>query len=248
MKTKLEKSGDKMTGNLDMDNNMILNIKQDFISREDFDTTTKSMNRNIQLKLNASGDSMSGKLDMTGHNVSNVKFPNTFSDATNKLYVQIYAEGDDTEVENICKVGGIISILANKYGFDGNSLNTSLAYVISMFNKYKSLVFIEKVVNSDVSRCTLFVDLKVNIIKIVLGLSKDLFQELKSEIIKEKLFLPLKKDILKRYRRFLVNTAEQVDPEGTNIDLQLLLDKNLLLIDIGFIYLIDSLLHMLLIT
>ena len=90
-------------------------------------------------------------------------------------------------------------------------------------------------------------DLKVNIIKIILGLSIDLIKELYEELNKQKLFSSPERGIGKRYRRFLNKAVDEIDPEGTNSELQLLLYKNVLLIDIGFIYLIDSLLHMLLI-
>ena len=78
-------------------------------------------------------------------------------------------------------------------------------------------------------------------------LSKDLFEELKEKLNTEKLFSPPDKGVRKRYRRFLVKSVEQMDPEGKNSELQLLLFKNLLFIDIGFVYLIDTLLNKILI-
>ena len=93
----------------------------------------------------------------------------------------------------------------------------------------------------------LFVDLKVNIIRIIEDLPKDIFQELKEELNEEKLFSTPDRGIRKRYRKFIIKRTEQFDSGGLNEQLQLLLYKNLLLIDIGFVYLIDSLLHILLV-
>src|SRR5271165_2355597 len=80
MKTKLEKAGDKMTGNLDMNNNRLINVgnavgKQDCITKDHFDRFTESINTSVQQKLNVGVDSMSGKLDMMDHNISNLNFP-----------------------------------------------------------------------------------------------------------------------------------------------------------------------------
>ena len=48
---------------------------------------------------------------------------------------------------------------------------------------------------NDIFRCTIFVDLKVNLIRITTGLNKDLLQELKGEVNKEKLFSPPEQSI-----------------------------------------------------
>jgi hypothetical protein len=104
------------------------------------------------------------------------------------------------------------------------------------------------------------VDFKLNIVKIIEDLPKNIFQELKQELNKadisdlpsaEKLFSAPRRGIRKRFRRFLIKRTEEIESrqagnEGTNEQLQLLLYKNLLLIDIGFVYLMDSLLRNLL--
>jgi hypothetical protein len=251
MQTKIEKAGDKMTGNLDMNSNRLTNVgnaidKQDCVTKNQLELTTDSIKRSVQLKLNTDGDSMSGKLDMMDHRISNVKFPLDSSDAANKLYVQNYTEFEEMDVEKLCKIGGIISLLASKQAINTNNLNTCLAYTISLYNKYKS--FSEAYVNNDVSKSVIFVNLKVNVIKIILGLSKDLIKELNEELNKENLFSLPERGIRKRYRRFINKAVEEADPQGINSELQLLLHKNIFLIDIGFIYLIDTLMHKILLT
>ena len=63
---------------------------------------------------------------------------------------------------------------------------------------------------------------------------------------RERLFRNPEIGVRKRYRAFLVKRVVEVDPEGTNEQLQLLVYKNILFIDMGFFYLMDSLLHNLL--
>ena len=90
IQTKVDTAGDTMTGNLDMNNNRLINIgnpvdNQDSVTKDYLDTITKSINRSVQLKVNADGDTMHGNLDMDWHTVTNVKFPFNSCHATNKL-------------------------------------------------------------------------------------------------------------------------------------------------------------------
>ena len=120
MKTKLEKPGDEMTSNLDMNDNRVTNIgnpvdNQDCVTKHYFDSAITPISRNVELRVNADGDSMSGDLHINWHTVTSVKFPLQSCDAANKLYVQIYAEGNEINVERLCKIGEIISLMLYKY-------------------------------------------------------------------------------------------------------------------------------------
>jgi hypothetical protein len=255
MQTKVDKAGDKMTGNLDMNNNRLINIgnpvdNQDSVTKDYLDTITKSINRNVQLKVNADGGAMRGNLDMDWHTVTNVKFPLNSCDAANKLYVQICTERDEIDVEKLCKIGEIISVILNKYDLliqYKKKFLSSLAYAISMYSKYNEISGLHASNIKDISSSTIFVDLKVNVVKIIEVLPEDIFLELKNELKKENLLSTPERHIRKRYRMFLIKCTEQTDSGGPNEQVQLLLHKNLLLIDIGFVYLIDSLLHILLV-
>ena len=253
--TKVDKAGNQMSGNLDMNNNRLINIgnpvdNQDGVTKDYLDIITKSINRSVQLKVNADGGAMRGNLDMDWHTVTNVKFPLNSCDATNKLYVQICTESDEIDVEKICKIGEIISLMFDKYESllvqYKKQFLTSLAYANSMYSMYNAIPGIPATHIKDISKSTIFIHLKVNIIKIIEVLPQDMFQELKKELNKEKLFSTPERNIRRRFRLFLTTRAEQIDSGGLNEQLQLLLYKNLLLIDIGFVYLIDSLLHILL--
>src|SRR6476469_47739 len=141
IETKVDKAGDKMTGILDMNNNRLINIgnpvdNQDGVTKDYLDIITKSINRSVQLKVNADGGAMRGNLDMDWHTVTNVKFPLNSCDATNKLYVQICTKSDDIDVEKLCQIGDIISLLLNKHDDELVILNkkkflSSLAYAKS---------------------------------------------------------------------------------------------------------------------
>ena len=251
METNVDKAGDKMSGNLDMNNNRLINIgnpvdNQDNVTKDYLDTITKSINRCVQLKVNADGDTMNGNLYLDWHTVTNVKFPLNSCDATNKLYVQICTESDEIDVEKLCKIGETISLILNKYESlliqYKKKFLSSLAYAISMYSRYSEFSGSHASSIKDFSNSTIFIDLKVNIVKIIEVLPEDIFQELKNELKKENLFSTPERGILRRFRIFLNKCAEQTDSGG-----QLLLHKNLLLIDIGLVYLMDSLLHILLV-
>src|SRR6476661_6740489 len=220
IETKVDKAGDKMTGNLDMNNNRLINIgnpvdNQDCVTKDYLDTIAKPINRSVQLKVNADGDFMRGNLDMDWHTLSNVKFPLNSCDATNKLYVQICTERDEIDVEKLCKLGGIISlILADRHESLIHNMKTflsSLAYAISMYNKYKDISVHHAGNIKEISNCTIFVDLKVNIAKIIEVLPEDIFLELKEELRKENLFTaPERRGIRRRFRLFLSKCSEQL--------------------------------------
>ena len=254
MQTKVDIAGDKMTGNLDMSNNRITSVGnpvdiQDCITKQYLDSVISPINRKVQLKINVEGDSMLGDLDMNWYTVANVKFPLSPYDAANKLYLQMYTETNEVNVEKLLKIGEIISIILSKYDFlkqYKTDFINSLAYAIPMFSQYKKSSESYAGYAEDISRCAIFVDLKVNTIRMVEFLSKNVFHELKEELNKEQLFSVPERGIRKRFRRFLIKSAEQIDSGAVNQQLQLLLAKNLLLIDTGFVYLIDSLLRILL--
>jgi hypothetical protein len=265
----VQKAGDKMTGNLDMSGNRLTNTgspvdEYDCATRDYLNQTINSLSRTIRTKAD---------LNFVQQNFITKDYFNSIN-KDSKLYVQITSVQDETDVEKLCKIGAIIAKILTKYRavvasvLKEQFLN-SFAYAISMYSKYKNIVpkersegTIEQANESsessislngqavggiqDVSACTIFVDFKINIIKIIEALAKDIFQELKKGLNNEKLFSSSKRGIRKRYRKFLVKRVEELDPEGTNEELQLLLYKNLLFIDMGFIYLMDSLLRNLL--
>jgi hypothetical protein len=110
LEAKVSKAGDVMTGNLNMNNNLIINVKD---PEADGDVVTKryceerissagnllkndiiskvereeSRIRNNMVRIH--GDSMKGTLDMGGHRITRVNYPDSALDAINKKYLQI---------------------------------------------------------------------------------------------------------------------------------------------------------------
>jgi len=76
-------------------------------------------------------------------------------------------------------------------------------------------------------------------------LSKEVFIELRNKLVEHDLIsTPEDNTIQKRYRRFINKLNNKVSAHKKEItnDLELLLNKNLLLLDLGFAYLNESLL------
>ena len=248
-------------------------VDSKFITLTRLMKTKLDLNFAQQNFVQKAGDKMTGNLDMSGNRLTNTGAPvnendcailNSINkDTVSKLYVQITNEQDETNAKKLCKIGDIITIILTKYRTEQfasvlkDQFLNSFEYAISLYSKYKHAFDQDLdesgesnawVVGSpqDVSNCTIIVDYKINIVKLIESLPKDIFQEFKKELNKESLFSTPDWGVRARYRKFLINGVKELDPEGTNEQLQLLFYKNLLLIDIGFIYLIDSLLHILL--
>ena len=94
--------------------------------------------------------------------------------------------------------------------------------------------------------CSLYIDLKVAVIKVVEKLSKDIFIKLKEELVRNNLLsTPEVKTLRNRNRRLINDISKTVDSTRSNEILELLINKNILLISIGFIHILDSLLSIL---
>lgn len=82
---KLFRTGDTMSGTLNMDGNKIINIPDPI---DDGDAVNKSyVDINDNKKVNKSGDTMTGSLNMGNNSITNVANPVNNGDAVNKLYV-----------------------------------------------------------------------------------------------------------------------------------------------------------------
>ena len=89
---KLDKTGDKMQGELDMDGNRITNVKLpvdrlDAVNKEYVDLDVVTLNENLQLKVDKNGGTMLGDLHMGGNKISNIGEPVYDFDVASKKYV-----------------------------------------------------------------------------------------------------------------------------------------------------------------
>ena len=93
----------------------------------------------------------------------------------------------------------------------------------------------------------LYTELKAIIIKVIEELPKNIFTELKVKLMEMDLVsTPDVKTLRKKCRRFINEMSKIVDPNRSNEVLELLIQKNFLLIDLGYVYFIESLLKRLL--
>jgi hypothetical protein len=248
----LSKNGDVMTGTLDMSNNIITNVK---FPTNDNDVVTKGY---CLSKLEHIEDTLNSKLDrnitedisLNNNRIINVKEPINDNDVATKGYVNLITRTPiqgEIDLETLCSIGEIFRKMYNNYATDlsyklRNNFLSSLNRSVSMYNKYKNMsdMYVRNI--NELSNCTMFEDLKRSIINIIENLSKDVFYELKKELK----IVAVEKGTRKRFQRFLIKCSEVKYPNGICEEIQLLLDKNILLLDMGFIYFIDPLLDYLL--
>ena len=94
--TAVQKSGDTMTGDLDMGGNQIENLGTPIANT---DATTKDYVDNaLGGKLDTSGGTMSGDIDMVGQMVNNLGTPTNNTDAATKGYVDTALAGKQNTV------------------------------------------------------------------------------------------------------------------------------------------------------
>jgi hypothetical protein len=94
--TAVQKTGDTMTGDLDMGGNQIENVGTPIANT---DATTKDyVDTNLAGKLDTSGGTMSGDIDMGGQMVENIGTPTNNTDAANKGYVDSALAGKQNTV------------------------------------------------------------------------------------------------------------------------------------------------------
>src|SRR5260221_415184 len=124
-KLKLNKAGDVMTGELNMNGQHIVGLEN---PKGDDEASNKKY---VDLKLKSDSivtkvyiDTLLGTkldrdikedLDMKGFAITNTKIPEDPQDAVNKLYTQISMQKDDIAIEKLFQIGTIIEDLFNKY-------------------------------------------------------------------------------------------------------------------------------------
>ncbi len=265
LQVKVDKSGDTMTGDLNMANNKITGVSDPTL---DHDVCNKRylssvMNSDsiitklyVDTLLHMKRDkNMNEDFDMNGFAIANTKIPVDPLDGVNKLYLQISMQKDDITMEKLLKIGTIIEDLFNKYKTNitlnnsRNQFSKCMYYVQTICTEY-AILFDgrdENVAFELLYSSTLFTDLKIVIIKIIEILPEGIFTDFKDDLMIAKLVTtPEGRNIRKRHRRFINRRAKDVDPTRFNQKFELAVQKNLLLIDLGFIYFIESLLKVLL--
>ena len=132
--TAVQKTGDTMTGDLDMGNNQIENLGTPFSPT---DAATKGyVDTADALKLNLSGGTMTGDIDMGGQMVNNLGTPVANDDAATKGYVDTGLGGKQN---TIATTTGVAIALATpqEYGSYGSPESGNIA--VSLTNAVRGV-------------------------------------------------------------------------------------------------------------
>jgi len=196
LQTKVDKTGDTLSGNLCMGDNKITCLA-DPIS--DNDVTNKMF---VESKVRQESTAtklyidtlLSTKLDknitenlnMNEFSITNVKNPTGSFDTVNKIYLQISRQTDDISMENLLKVADCISDLFNKYRNNENLNSYRVEFSRSHYNattiksKYEEIFKTSSVL---MYSCGIFTDLKTIIINIITIIPEDIFIDLKTDLV-----------------------------------------------------------------
>ena len=211
-------------------------------------TTATVVQQDINKKLNIDGDVLNGDLDMNWHNLSNTRFPIDSLDAVNQLYVQVLTQNDDVDCDKLIQIANILKFVCNssqentvieKYK---PQLYLHLNYATDIQLLY-SVIFHD--INKIINNCIFVTNLKVQVLIMIQCLPKTFFVGFKGKLIENNLVqTPENGFIGKHYHRFINKTSKLLDPRRSNNELELLVQKNLLLLDLGFVYFIEELLKL----
>ncbi len=254
IKTKLDISGGHITGDINMNNNSIINVKE---PQSDNEVITKGYVSNFKDELSNQlildvkreiqnttdtleqeifdGDELNGNSILTWQNICNARF-------------QLSSYNDDLSVGKLLKISNNLLTICNKYTEDyyvdqyKPHFELCLAYVKHMRSIYKN----NELDVGNLKNCKFVVDLKVSIVNLIENMPESIFLELKNLLREEKLYTtPDLNSIGGQYRVYINTTARTTDPNRSNAGLELLIQKNLLILDIGIVYYIDNLLYLL---
>ena len=272
LRNKLNKSGDRMTGDLDMNNYTIVNVKTP-INNSDcssklycdnnfyklYDEMAEGVSYNVALirqdmqsKLNTNGGTMTGKLDMNNNAVTNVKQPENADDVATKSYCdeKITDEiekwnidkhqvlRDNINIEKLLKVSNIIAQNLSEPYF-----NFKRKCVLGLYTAIVSLYKDDtrgKRILEEFEGLPFVKDLKTVIMRVILDLSEGDFVIFRGILLDNGLLNNL--ETIQFKTRSIVNElANKLNPERKNRDIELLTQKNEILIELGYIFIHEGL-------
>ena len=256
IETKLSKTGGEVLGHINMNDNTLKNVKnpvddQDVANKFYVDSSIQKVNRKIESKT---GNTITDEIDMQWNNIINLKFPSNPLDAINRLYLEQMVFSNNSG--NIIQTGVVISDFLNEnqnipnIGDIIGQFNLNLNYVrnlISFYNeaKYENGSFNNRI--DDLKDNAFFVNLKVSIIIIIENLSLEQFIALKRLLMEKNLVnTPEERTTRKRCRTDINKLSAAINPERRDANIELLVQKNLLLLDLGFFHQIEELMKKLL--
>ena len=177
---------------------------------------------------------MAGELHMNFNTISNVKFPTAALDAINKVYLQVAMKKHEISIENLMKVAYHISILIGKHS-DLQKYAEYFTKTYTSVDRISSIIketFEGKEAYNQFGNFIFMPELIMIIIQIIEHLNEERFIELKHALMMDKLIVTPEKGTTRRFYRRFINRCSGAE---------LIIQKNLLLIDLGFLYLSQDL-------
>lgn len=193
---------------------------------------------------------MDGSLDLNLNNLNGINFPVEKYDAINKLYIKIFLKRNDISFNRLLEVSDVLLKTIHsvsdtedikKFILDFENCFYISSYIFTNYDEFFESKTIEKK-NSDImENFTIYIDLKVSFINIIEHLKENIFKDVKKKFIFQKFLETKKESDFRRFRKFINEISKTLDPSRADISLELAIQKNLLLIDLGFDYISDDL-------
>ena len=193
------------------------------------------------------GDSMLGTLDLEGFGITGLNFPNSALGAINKKYLQKVTMNnyDNISTKELMPISRLLNDALMHHSQDFTSafdreFRTKYTWLLNLLLRYDKLY--KKSELHPVVEAILFSRIK-DIICLVIAIIEEspqnIFLELKTAVIRNKLLATSEDHTdLMKIRRFIIKFAN----DAGQTSFELLLQKNLMFVDLGFSYVSDSLL------
>jgi hypothetical protein len=250
--SKMNISGGKLTGNLDLGNNKIINVK---LPEESKDVVVKDYCDNnierVKLEMDSRISSLDNRdvtksLDMNWNTINNLKFPMTSLDAINKEYLLAATQRESIGIEYLLEISEVIyNIVLNN-----NDMNSLREYVeqfifiytrISLITENYFKLNIGNGITLMLQRHMGMNDLKINFIKLIEVVPKQVFEAIKMQLARKNLISAATLGPLNIHFRTVINLSHsKKNPEGSDVHLKLLVDKNILLLSLGLLWIMGE--------
>jgi hypothetical protein len=201
------------------------------------------LNKKIETKLDKNKD-----IDLNWHNISSVKFPINNWDVVNMLYIKEFTQLNTVGIPKLIDIGKILLQLLQQdktMEIYKDNFFEILKICENLVDDYMAIFEKKdpvKIFEELQTHCSIFQDLKIHIINLILNLPDKMFVDFKTNVNN----LLVKSDDLKkvvyRFKTFILQKDKMIDHHQRDI---MLIQKNLLILDLGFIYLDENILRML---
>ena len=206
----------------------------------------------ISNKLSTSGGIMSGQINMNNRSIINLAYPISLTDAVNKNYVDSFMNKNKNGIDFSVLIE-IAKVLYLKFKNDNSTsyfqdFNSHYTFVYKLVDLYSD-IFQNSDFNNSIERLNnttaIFDQLKFYVINLIENLPMELFEEAQKAFANKSLLkLPENGTDQKKFKK-LINRAASRNSLRKDPQVELLIQKNILLLELGFIYLNVELLQIL---